>query len=450
MRERDVIKRLRDAFKDYGIGDDAAVLASPEGELLFASDAVVEGVHFKRGCGTLGQAVQKVITSNVSDIYAMGGAPYAAVMTAGLPAGCGETEIDSIIMGAASACDVYGVKLAGGDTVRSPGGYFFDVAITGSVERGRAVRRTGARPGDAVVLFGACGGALAGFIILNVLYDDVNRSLSRNESITPGGAQLSDAAAFIERLMPMDSGVRDRVKKIIPALSLAMAAEDIEHLCDGHGLGREAAPLLQLAARHLVPRARPLDRTLLGARSISAGAQSEDPSRADRSISAGAQSMEPSLPAEHPRAAGTPRVAAMIDVSDGLARDLRALCAESGVGASIEEALLPVHPVLGHIIGPRDSGEVQSSEQTIGAGGARDAQSTGTPASIARKSSVELILSSGEEYVLLAAVRGLAEGSVPPGGTVIGRIVERRRGFTIVTRDGESRPLPELGYEHLF
>lgn len=390
MRERDVIKRLRDAFGEWGIGDDAAVLAPPDGELLFASDAVVEGVHFRRGCGTLGQAVQKVITSNVSDIYAMGGVPRAIVMTAGLPSGCGESEIESIIWGATLACEVYGVKLAGGDTVRSPGGCFFDVSIVGSVERGRAVRRSGARPGDAIVVFGKCGGSWAGLLLLHALLD---------------GKESASLKAAME---------------ITALLSLAMEEDDIMSLCDEHGVGREMEPVIELAARHLVPRARPLDRTLLAARAISAGAPSIDTS----------------LPADHPGGTGVPCVAAMIDVSDGLARDLRALCAESGVGASIEEALLPVHPALERLTGPSGTEQREGNESLFMAASIPD--------------TTELVLSSGEEYVLLAAVRGLAEGAEFPGGTVIGSIVGRRQGLTIVTRDGERRPLPELGYEHLF
>jgi thiamine monophosphate kinase len=421
VKERDIIRRLREAFGEWGIGDDAAVLAPPEGELLFASDAVVEDVHFRREYATPGQAVQKVITSNVSDIYAMGGVPRAILVSAGLPGGCGEPDIEDIIRGASLACEVYGVRLVGGDTVRSPGGYFFDVSIVGSVERGCVIRRTGARPGDALVLFGTCGGALAGLVILELLYHHKGREVRRGESVVRGDA-VSTAAAIIERLVPVDSGACDIVKNIIPSLSLSTTADDIERLWNGNGPGREAVLLLELARRHIVPRAHPLDRTLCAVRPLPADAQSSNPSP----------------PAGDPGAGGTPHVAAMIDISDGLARDLTTLCAESRVGAVVEEERLPLHPAL--------SGMLESERSAAGGEG----DSSGGAVSRSPSDFTGLAISSGEEYVMLGAVRGLAAGAEPAGGTVIGWIVERGDGITLITRDGERAAFPAAGYEHLF
>lgn len=437
MKERDIIRRLRDAFADEGLGDDAAVLEPPGGELLLASDAVVEGVHFSRGYGTLGQAVQKAITSNVSDIYAMGGEPRSILITAGLPAGCGEREIESIIGGISLACEVYGIGLAGGDTVKSPGGYFFDVAVTGSVERGRAIRRSGARAGDAVVLFGACGASLAGLMILDRLYDgDV--SASRNDAIAPGN-RVSGAVALTRNLVPAEPAVREGIKNIIPSLSLSMTGEDIGRLCGGRGLGLDATSLVACAQRHLVPRAQPLP------------------------------------PGCRRETGEQPYITALIDISDGLARDLATMCAESAIGASIEEARVPVHPALERLlmsVGPGNSPAGRKWAPGV------------------QEDLTELLLSSGEEYVLLAAVRGLLddsmhggaaredssnrgavpggssnrdgvlgdaarddatfEGVLPSGATVIGSIVDRGEGVTLLTQSGRRRPLPELGYEHEF
>jgi len=395
MRERDIIRRLRDAFGKWGIGDDAAVLAPSGGDLLFASDAVVEGVHFRREYGTLGQAVQKVITSNVSDIYAMGGVPHAIVVTAGLPPGCGESDIDEIIEGAALACEAYGVRLVGGDTVRSPGGFFFDVAITGSVGRGRAVRRSGAQPGDALVLFGSCGGSRGGMLLLEAL---------------AGGARdtvLGRAASVV------DADKRVAMMRIVSSLTLSMASEDMERLCSEHGLGPDLVPLLELAARHIVPLTRTADHTLLDA---------------DRS------------------AADARYVSAMIDISDGLARDLATLCAESGVGAFVEEAKLPIHPALERVW--RSEG-IESADE-IGSPHAADDDGY-LPAVETIPGRTKLALSSGEEYVMLTAVRGYTAGMKLPGsGTVIGRIVKREEGVMLVTPAGDRCPLPELGYEHEF
>jgi thiamine-monophosphate kinase len=384
MKEHDVIEKFRSAFAGSGIGDDAAILMPPDGDLLFASDAVVEGVHFRRGYATLSQAVQKVITSNVSDIFAMGGEPHAIVMTAGLPEGCGEAEIDEIIGGAALACGMYKVRFSGGDTVRSPGGYFFDVAITGSVARGRAVRRSGARPGDALVLFGTCGGSLAGMKLLESIFGAIE-----------GGADLG-------AVMPVDAAAIESVRRAVGRLDCAMTPDDMSRIRDENGIVPAAQPVLELAARHLAPSARPVERSLL------------DDDRSDP---------------------GVPFITAMIDISDGLSRDLRTLCAESGVGAVVKERRLPLHPVL-------------MSVRPADGGGEYDSDPFYIRASLPAK--LDLALSSGEEYVMLAAVHGLAEGAEPPGGTVIGRVVDREEGVAIGLSTGDRRPLTDSGYEHSF
>ena len=92
----------------------------PRGEMLFAADAAVEAVHFDRRFCTLSQAVQKLVTSNVSDIFAMGGSPLSIVFTAALPPGCASADVDAIIDGLERSCTQYEVKLVGGDTVLEP------------------------------------------------------------------------------------------------------------------------------------------------------------------------------------------------------------------------------------------------------------------------------------------------------------------------------------------
>jgi thiamine-monophosphate kinase len=352
MRELEVIDRLRAAFPDCGIGDDTAVLPAPRGEMLFAADAAVESVHFDRRFCTLSQAVQKLVTSNVSDVFAMGGSPGSIVFTAALPPGCASADVDSIVDGLRRSTKQYGIKLVGGDTVSSPYGYCFSVAIVGDVPRGRSVLRSGARVGDALVLFGEIGLSRAGLDILARSFEE--------PASGPGDA--------------------------LPLVSIASSPAELEHLAGALGQiphAREAARCVQ---RHLVPLAVPLDASLLDA----------DPAR----------------------------VTAMIDISDGLAKDLRTLCEESGVGAAIREDALPIPPAIGELRG------------------------------LAGESLVDFALSSGEEYVLLAAMSPEAAGrpnsGAPCGAAVIGTIVPASEGIILVDRNGKRRPLPKLGYEHTF
>ncbi|MBI3322892.1 MAG: thiamine-monophosphate kinase [Candidatus Omnitrophica bacterium] len=149
-----------------GIGDDCAVLAGTPAAgrgrqgrlLLFASDMLVEGVHFRRGArpDAIGW---KALAVNVSDVAAMGGLPRHAVVSIGLPRGTPVSFVDGVYRGLRRCAARFGVNLVGGDTVRSPK-VVLDVAILGEVERSRVVYRSGARPGDALLVTGRLGGAV--------------------------------------------------------------------------------------------------------------------------------------------------------------------------------------------------------------------------------------------------------------------------------------------------
>ncbi len=364
MRELEVIDRLRKAFPGSGIGDDAAVLPLPEGELLFAADAAIEGVHFERRFCTLSQAVQKLVTSNVSDIFAMGGAPGSIVFTAGLPSGCTAKDVDGIIDGLTRSSAQYGVKLVGGDTVSSPGAFVFNIAIIGEVRPGRAILRSGAREGDALVLSGEIGRSLAGLSILSALYGEETGETTP----APRVSDLIDSAQSI--------------KKALPRISISTSDGELGRIASAFGRLPRAHEILELVRHHLTPLAIPLDASMLAA--------------------------EP------------PRVTAMIDVSDGLAKDLRTLCAESGVGALLHEEALPLPAAIKEIFG------------------------------LEKRGLTNFALSSGEEYVLLATVARGAVEHLPPGAVVIGGIVPASDGIVLVDKTGKRRPLPKLGYEHIF
>ena len=369
MKELEVIGRLRAAFPDCGIGDDAAVLPAPRGEMLFAADAAVEGVHFDRRFCTLSQAVQKLVTSNVSDIFAMGGSPGSIVFTAALPAGCSSADIDAIIDGLKRSCTQYGIKLVGGDTVSSPHGFCFNVAIVGEVRSGRAILRSGAREGDSLVLFGEIGLSRAGLSVLTVLF--------AGNAGAPGSVPVAG--------LPAESSLG--LREAFSMVSIASSPGEMDRVAGALGALPRAQDAARFVQRHLVPLAIPLDASLLDA----------DPAR----------------------------VTAMIDVSDGLAKDLRTLCAESGVGALIREDALPVPPAIGELCG------------------------------LEGEALVDFALASGEEYVLLAAVspeaaERLGAGATMAGAAVIGTTVPAAEGITLVGRSGRKRPMPSLGYEHSF
>ena len=138
------------------LGDDAAVLA---GGLLFATDALAEGVHFDLAFSTLFDAGWKALAVNCSDLAAMGGTPRAAVAAVVVPHGRPGVA-DGLAGGLLAAADAFGCPLVGGDTAVGPA-LVLTVAVLGDSPPGGAVLRSGARPGDAVFVTGPLGGPRA-------------------------------------------------------------------------------------------------------------------------------------------------------------------------------------------------------------------------------------------------------------------------------------------------
>lgn len=142
-----------------GIGDDAAVLRLPRGcRLLFASDMLVEGVHFHRHSTPARWIGWKALACNISDVAAMGGRPLWAVVSLGLPPTTPVPFVDGLYAGLEQCARRFGVTVVGGDTVRAPK-VVLDVAILGTVDPKRLALRSGARVGDRLFVTGRLGGS---------------------------------------------------------------------------------------------------------------------------------------------------------------------------------------------------------------------------------------------------------------------------------------------------
>ncbi|HEX7629260.1 MAG TPA: thiamine-phosphate kinase [Candidatus Methylomirabilis sp.] len=176
LGEFGLIGRIRERIRHrssgtvLGIGDDAAVLRlDPGRELLATTDMLLEGVHFKRewGCGfALGR---KTLAVNLSDIAAMGGQPLYALLGLGIPAaGITLAEVEEVLAGLEAEADAWGVTLAGGDTCGSQSGLVLSVTLLGEAPAGRAIRRSGAQPGDGLWVTGRLGGSAAGLLALEM------------------------------------------------------------------------------------------------------------------------------------------------------------------------------------------------------------------------------------------------------------------------------------------
>ncbi len=153
-----------------GIGDDCAILRPPPGhELLVTTDFSLEGRHFRRDTHPAAAIGHRALARGLSDIAAMGGKPLAAFLSLAVPRSLAADTLflNSFLDGLLTLAAAHNVPLAGGDTSESPrgaspedqGALLADIVLLGSAPRGRALRRSGAHPGDNLYVTGALGGS---------------------------------------------------------------------------------------------------------------------------------------------------------------------------------------------------------------------------------------------------------------------------------------------------
>lgn len=150
-----------------GVGDDAAIIA-PDGdkELLITTDLLLEGIHFDVRYVPLKHLGYKAAVVNFSDIYAMNGEPRQITVSLGVSSRFTVQHIDEIYSGIRLACEAYGVDLVGGDTSASVTGLVISITCLGEADKGKAVRRSGAKPTDLICVSGDLGAAYMGLQLL--------------------------------------------------------------------------------------------------------------------------------------------------------------------------------------------------------------------------------------------------------------------------------------------
>ncbi len=150
-------------FVVKGPGDDCAILelGSPGTQTLLKTDAVVEGIHFLPDVEPA-RVGHKALGRCLSDIAAMGGIAVAALVTLGLPNGFDPQRVVELYRGLNRLAARHGVAVVGGETTTNPERMWISVTVLGTVPRGKALLRSGARAGDALFVTGELGGSIAG------------------------------------------------------------------------------------------------------------------------------------------------------------------------------------------------------------------------------------------------------------------------------------------------
>lgn len=252
LGEFGLIDRIRAALPPHGprvltgIGDDVAVLdGALQGSVWLATcDVLVEGSHFIRSRIPPRKLGRKALAVNLSDVASAGGVPRFALISLGLPPDLEVELIDGLYEGLREEGQRHGVDVVGGNISRSRLGMFIDVFLLGEAPRENVVLRSGARPGDRILVTGRLGDAAAGVALL------LDPALRASEPY------LSEA---VERQFAPTPRVKEGA--LIGALHAASAmidvsdglAGDLGHICERSGVSaRVEAERLPVAPENRV------------------------------------------------------------------------------------------------------------------------------------------------------------------------------------------------------
>ncbi|HEV2468185.1 MAG TPA: thiamine-phosphate kinase [Candidatus Sulfotelmatobacter sp.] len=211
-----------------GIGDDCAVLRPRAGhDLLVTTDFTLEGIHFRREWHSPESVGHRCVARGLSDIAAMGGEPVAVFLSLALPRELPPSWVQQFLRGLTRLAEKHGASLAGGDTAESPNAVLADIITLGSVPKGKAVLRSGARAGDRIYTSGQLGGSAAAVT-------EMQRHPKRK--LNP--------ASYPRHFFPeprIEIGRVLREKELVSAMidTSDGLSTDLAHICEESGVGAE-------------------------------------------------------------------------------------------------------------------------------------------------------------------------------------------------------------------
>jgi thiamine-monophosphate kinase len=260
IRRRAALSGRRPGLR-LGIGDDCAVLGlAPGEELAVTTDLSIAGRHFRMDWHPPESVGHRTLARGLSDLASMGARPVAAFLSLGVPReltvthGRARAWVDGFFDGLFRLAQTHTTPLAGGDLAESPVA-LADIVLLGAVPAGKALLRSGARPGDLLYVTGALGGAAAGLAELEQTAASGRRSRADRLRLTPRlRAHLFPQPRVVQGLALQ----RRRLAAAAIDLSDGLST-DLHHLCAESGV----AAVIQQNLLPVAPGAS-LDQALHG------------------------------------------------------------------------------------------------------------------------------------------------------------------------------------------
>ena len=264
--ELTLLEQIRKKFKKYppnilvGIGDDAALIKHTNENLLVTTDMMVEGVHFNMDFMTPFQLGFKLVSVNVSDIYAMGGKPKFLLLNIAMRRNMDKKTIDSFFDGVQEAMKLYSLFLVGGDLSASHKDMTLSATLIGYAKK--YLKRSGAKQGDRIYVTGNLGDSSCGLELLKRIKRPIPIELSKERRAKSKDLRINsnDTVLYATRSKLPAKGLKWNDVELLLRRHLMPVAKDSKKFV------RSATSMLDISDGLLIDLSRICDESRVGAR----------------------------------------------------------------------------------------------------------------------------------------------------------------------------------------